>query len=62
MDGADPAELPVMTFDNGTATINTDVCEQISGKTFEELEELFAPLCTAVKPIETAESFDEAAE
>ncbi len=62
LDGADPAELPVMTFDNGTATINTDVCEQISGKTFEELEELFSPLCTAVKPIETAESFDEPAE
>ncbi len=62
LDGADPAELPVMTFDNGTATINTDVCEQITGKTFEELEELFAPMCTAVKPIETAESFGEAAE
>ena len=58
IDGEDPAELPVMTFDNGTATINTDVCEQITGKTFEELEELFAPLCTAVKPIETAEEFE----
>ena len=62
LDGADPAELPVRTFDNGTATINTDVCEQISGKTFEELEELFAPLCTAVKPIETAEEFADTAE
>ncbi len=62
VDGADPAELPVMTFDNGTATINTDYCEQITGKTFDELAELFADLCTAVKPIETAESFDEAAE
>ncbi len=58
IDSADPAELPVMTFDNGTATINTDVCEQITGKTFEELEELFADLCTAVKPIETAEEFE----
>ena len=62
LEDADPAELPVMTFDNGTATINTDVCEQITGKTFEELEELFAPLCTAVKPIETAEEFADAAE
>ena len=62
LDGADPAELPVMTFDNGTATINTDVCEQITGKTFEELEELFAPMCTAVKPIETNEEFEDAAE
>ncbi len=60
VDGADPAETPVMTFDNGTATINTDVCEQITGKTFEELEELFSPMCTAVNPIATAESFGEA--
>ncbi len=60
LDGASPAELPVMTFDNGTATINTDVCEQITGKTYEELEELFAPLCTKVQPIETAESFGDA--
>ena len=58
LDGVDPAELPVMTFDNGTATINTDVCEQITGKTFDELAELFADLCTAVKPIETAEEFE----
>ena len=58
LEGVDPAELPVMTFDNGTATINTDVCEQITGKTFEELSELFADLCTAVKPIETAEEFE----
>ena len=61
LEGADPAELPVMTFDNGTATINTDVCEQITGQSFEELEELFAPMCTAVKPIETAEEFEDAA-
>ena len=58
VDGADPAELPVMTFDNGIATINTDVCEQITGKTFDELAELFADLCTEVKPIETAEEFE----
>ena len=62
VDGADPAELPVMTFDNGTATINTDVCEQITGKTFDELAELFADLCTEVKGIETAEEFGDAAE
>ena len=58
LEGADPAELPVMTFDNGTATINTDVCEQITGKSFDDLAELFAPLCTAVNPIETAEEFE----
>ncbi len=61
INGADPAATPVMTFDNGTATINTDVCEQITGKTFEELEELFAPLCTQVKGTVTAESFSDVA-
>ncbi len=58
LDGADPATLPVMTFDNGTATINSDVCEQISGKTYEELEALFAPLCTKVQAVTTAEEFE----
>ena len=58
LEGADPAELAVMTFDNGTATINTDVCEQITGMTFDELAELFAPMCTAVKGIATAEEFE----
>ncbi len=57
VDGADPATLPVMTFDNGTATINTNVCEQVTGKTYDELAELFAPLCTKVQAITTAEEF-----
>ena len=58
LDGADPATLPVMTFDNGTATINSDVCEQISGKTYEELAELFGPLCTKVQSVQTSEEFE----
>ena len=29
LDGKDPAALAVRTFDNGTATINTEVCQQL---------------------------------
>ena len=46
------------TFDNGTATINTEICEQL-GIDFDELSEKFAPYCTKVQSIVTAESFDD---
>ena len=58
VDGADPAATPVKTFDNGTATINTEVCDAL-GYDFNELSETFAPYCTEVKGIVTAESFDD---
>ena len=57
VNGADPATTPVKTFDNGTATINTETCEAI-GLNFDEIKEKFAPLCTQVNPIQTAESFE----
>ena len=50
--------LDSKTFDNGTATINTEICEQL-GIDFDELSETFAPYCTKVQSIVTAESFDE---
>ena len=56
--GADPATTPVKTFDNGTATINTDVCQAL-GLDYDTIAEEFAPHCTKVQPIVTAESFDE---
>ncbi|MBR1584197.1 MAG: ABC transporter substrate-binding protein [Clostridia bacterium] len=56
LDGADPAETQVMTFDNGTATVNTETCE-ILGLNYEEVAALFAPYCIEVKPITTAENF-----
>lgn len=58
LNGADPAETPVKTFDNGTATINTDIC-QLLGLDFDALCECFAPYCTKVQSIVTAESFDD---
>ncbi len=54
--GKDPASTPVMTFDNGTATVNTETCAAL-GLDYETIEKTFAPLCTKVQPIETAEEF-----
>ena len=58
VDGASPAETPVMTFDNGTATINTETAEAL-GLDFDALSEAFAPFCTSILTIVTAESFDD---
>ena len=57
LDAADPATLAVKTFDNGTATVNTETCAAI-GFDFETIKEAFAPFCTQVNEIQTAESFD----
>jgi len=56
VDKQDISKLPVMTFDNGTATVNTETCAAI-GLDFEKIKEAFAPLCTKVQSITTAESF-----
>ena len=56
IDGKDPAALAVKTFDNGIATVNSDICEEL-GISFDDVKEVFEPLCTQVNSIETAESF-----
>lgn len=58
LDGADPATFGVLTFDNGCATINTDICAQL-GFDYDMIAAAFAPYCTRVESIITAESFDE---
>lgn len=58
LNGKTPAETPVKTFDNGTATVNTEICEKL-GYTFDEISKVFAPFCTKVNSIVTAESFDD---
>ena len=58
IDGKEPATLAVRTFDNGTATVNTEICEKL-GYDFETIKETFAPYCTKVESIVTAESFDD---
>ena len=57
VDGADVAATPVRTFDNGIATVNTETAETI-GIDFETVKEAFAPFCTSVQSITTAENFD----
>lgn len=57
LDGETAAEMAVMTFDNGIATINTETCEAI-GRDLETVKAAFAPLCTEIKEIVTAESFE----
>lgn len=46
-EGKDPATTPVITFDNGTATVNTEICEKL-GLDFDTVSEAFAPYCTRV--------------
>lgn len=58
INGADPASTRVKTFDNGTATVNTETCEAL-GLNFEEVKAAFEPLCTQVNEIVTADSFDD---
>lgn len=56
-EGADPAEYSVTTFDNGIATVNTETLTSL-GLDFTKVQELIAPLCTEIKEIVTAESFE----
>ena len=57
-EGKDPATTPVITFDNGTATVNTEICEKL-GLDFDTVSDAFAPYCTRVEEITTAESFSD---
>lgn len=57
INGKNPAETPVKQFDNGTATVNTETCTAL-GYDFEDIKAKFAPFCTAVVEIKTAEEFE----
>lgn len=57
VDGKAPATLAVKTFDNGTATVNTEICEKL-GYDYATIEAAFQPLCTKVQTITTAEDFE----
>lgn len=56
VDGKDPASTPVMTFDNGKASINTDTCEAL-GLDYDTVAATIEPLCTAVEGLKTGTSF-----
>ncbi len=57
LEGKAPASLAVKTFDNGTATVNTETCT-VLGLDYDTVAATFAPYCTKVQPITTAESFE----
>ncbi|MBR5755009.1 MAG: ABC transporter substrate-binding protein [Erysipelotrichaceae bacterium] len=57
VNGKDPAELPVKTFDNGIVTINNQAMEAL-GLDIDTLNGLFGPYSTKIQTIDTAESFD----
>lgn len=57
LDGNEPATTPVMTFDNGTATVNTETCAAL-GMELETVKAAFEPFCTRIETLTTAESFD----
>ena len=55
-DGKTPADLPFQIFDNGIATINTETCEAL-GLDLDTVKKAFAPYCTEVVEVTTAENF-----
>ena len=61
VDGADISQVPVKTFDNGTATINVETAEMI-GLDLDAVKEAFAPYCTSIVTTVTAENFADLAE
>ena len=57
VNGADPAQTAVQTFDNGIATANTETCAALN-LDLDTIKQAFAPYCTSVQEITTAESFE----
>lgn len=57
VNGSDPATTQVQTFDNGLASINTEICEQL-GYDLESVKAAFEPLCTGIIELQTAEEFE----
>jgi putative ABC transport system substrate-binding protein len=57
VNGKNPAEMAVKTFDNGLATINTETCEAL-GLDLETVKAAMADYATQVTEIKTAVSFE----
>lgn len=58
INGKDPAAYPVKHFDNGTATINTEICNKL-GYDFATVSEKFKPFCQAINEIVTGDAFED---
>jgi putative ABC transport system substrate-binding protein len=57
VNGKNPADMAVKTFDNGLATINTETCEAL-GLDLETVKAAMADYATQVSEIKTAVSFE----
>jgi putative ABC transport system substrate-binding protein len=57
VDGKNPAEMAVKTFDNGLATINTETCEAL-GLDLETVKAALADHATQISEIQTAVDFE----
>ena len=55
--GKDPASYPVVTLDNGIATVNTETAEAL-GIDLDAAKEAFAPFCSDFAETTTAEDFE----
>lgn len=58
IDGEDIKTLEVEHFDNGTATINIDICEKL-GIDFNSYSDVIEPYCESINKITTKEAFDD---
>ena len=54
--GADPAKMPVQTFENGIATVNTQTAELL-GADMAAVSEAFGPYCSEIVETTTAKDF-----
>jgi len=52
-----PADMPVKTFDNGTATVNTETCSKV-GLELEAVKTAITPFCNKIETLVTAETFN----
>ena len=60
LDGKKPAEVPVKTFPNGTATLNVETLKAL-GLDLDAVKAAIAPYCTSVVETVTAENFSDLA-
>lgn len=56
VNGKQPSEEPVKTFDNGIAVINTDICAEL-GLDLDAVKEAIAPFCSEIQETQTAKEF-----
>lgn len=55
LSGADPASMPIRTFESRIATVNTQVCAAL-GMDYAAVEAALSPLCAEVRAVTTQEN------